>query len=85
MDANVESVANLRINLAEHGYQLESLPYVLQLNKRDLPTAMDREQLAAHLKIKDEPVYDAVAVKGSGVFDTLKAIIRLVMLDLKNR
>jgi len=46
---------------------------------------MGHEELAAHLKIKDEPVYDAVAVKGTGVFDTLKAIIRLVMLDLKNR
>jgi signal recognition particle receptor subunit beta len=85
MDANAESIRNLRDNLKQHGYDLDRIPYVLQLNKRDLPTAMDREELATHLKIKDEPVYDAVAVKGTGVFDTLKSIIRLVMLDLKNR
>jgi len=85
MDANAESISNLRDNLKQNGYDLDRIPYVLQLNKRDLPTAMGHEELAAHLKIKDEPVYDAVAVKGTGVFDTLKAIIRLVMLDLKNR
>ena len=85
MDANIESIRNLRDNLKQHGYDLDRIPYVLQLNKRDLPTAMQPQQLAEKLKIKDEPVYEAVSVKGTGVFDTLKAIIRLVLLDLKNR
>jgi signal recognition particle receptor subunit beta len=85
MDANDESIHNLRDNLKQHGYELHRMPYVLQLNKRDLPTAMPREQLVSRLKLKDEPVFDAVAYKGNGVFDTLKAVIRLVMLDLRSR
>ena len=85
MDANEESIRNLRDNLKQHGYDLNRMPYVLQLNKRDLPSAMPADELAAQLKVKDEPVFGAVAFKGHGVFDTLKAVIRLVMLDLKSR
>src|SRR5665647_2941702 len=40
IDANLESIANLAQNLKEHGFDLEKIPYVLQLNKRDLPGAM---------------------------------------------
>ena len=85
MDANEESIHNLRDNLKQHGYDLSRMPYVLQLNKRDLPSAMTADKLAAQLRIKGEPVFGAVAFKGHGVFDTLKAVIRLVMLDLKSR
>jgi signal recognition particle receptor subunit beta len=85
MDANAESVQNLQRNLEEHGYDLATVPYVLQLNKRDLPAAMPVETLVETLRIKDEPVFEAVALNGKGVFDTLRAAIRLVMLDLKNR
>jgi len=85
MDANAESIRNLRDNLKRNGFELDRIPYVLQLNKRDLPSAMPVDSLVPVLKIKDEPVFEAVAVKGKGVFDTLKSIIRLVMLDLKNR
>ena len=83
MDANVESVSNLRQNLEEHGYDLDKVPYVLQLNKRDLPAAVPVNQIVEVLRFKDEPVFEAVAVNGKGVFDTLKAAIRLVMLDLR--
>jgi len=85
MDANAESIHNLKENLSQNGYDLNRVPYVLQVNKRDLPSAMPLEVLVPPLRVKDEPVFEAVAVKGRGVFDTLKAIIRLVMLDLKNR
>ena len=85
MDANAEAVSNLRHNLTEHGYDLATLPYVLQLNKRDLPTALPLEQLANELRVKDEPVHEAVATRGAGVFETLKAVIKLVLLDLKSR
>jgi signal recognition particle receptor subunit beta len=85
MDANVESIRNLKDNLREHGFDLMRMPYVLQLNKRDLPSAVPAEEMARLLRIKDEPVFEAVATRGTGVFDTLKAAIRLVMLDLKNR
>jgi len=85
MDANLESVRNLEKNLAEHGYDLKKIPYVLQLNKRDLPTAMAADELERALRFKDEPVLEAVASKGAGVFETLKAIVRLVLTDLRNR
>ena len=85
MDANTESVQNLRDNLAEHGDSLDTLPYVLQLNKRDLPTAVTTAQMEQTLRIKNEPVIEAVASNGNGVFDTLKTIVKLVLMDLKSR
>jgi len=85
MDANIESIHNLRDNLSEHGYDLDRIPYVLQLNKRDLPSALPLEEMTRQLRIDEEPVFEAVAFKGEGVFTTLKSAIRLVMLDLKNR
>ena len=85
MDANVESIRNLSDNLKDHGYDLMKLPYVLQLNKRDLPTAVPVPQMVAALRIKNEPVYEAVATRGLGVFDTLKAIVKSVLLDLRSR
>ena len=85
MDANVESIRNLRENLRDHGYSLDKVPYVLQLNKRDLPTALPVQDLVKALRIKGEPVYEAVAPKGLGVFETLKAVVKNVLVDLKNR
>jgi len=85
MDANVESIRNLRLNLRDHGYDLEKIPYVLQLNKRDLPTAVAADEMSRTLKVKEEPVFEAVAPRGLGVFDTLKAVVKLVLLDLRNR
>jgi len=84
-DANIEAVHNLRGNLADHGYDLKDLPYVLQLNKRDLPTALPVDVLTSDLRIDHEPVYEAVATKGTGVFDTLKGVIKQVLTDLRNR
>ena len=85
MDANLESVHNLRENLAEHNFDLGRIPYTLQLNKRDLPGAVALQELERELRIKNEPVYEAVATKGTGVFDTLKNIVKQVLTDLKNR
>jgi len=85
MDANVESIRNLRENLRDHGYNLDKVPYVLQLNKRDLPSALPVQDLVKALRLKEEPVYEAVAPKGIGVFETLKAVVKSVLMDLKNR
>ena len=85
MDANLESVSNLQENLQDQGYDLAALPYVLQLNKRDLPTAIPSTDLEQALRIKDEPVHEAVATRGAGVFETLKSLVKLVLLDLNNR
>jgi signal recognition particle receptor subunit beta len=82
-DANLESIRNLRENLAEHGLQLDSIPYVLQLNKRDTPTAVPADALADALRVGDEPVVEAVATRGIGVYESLKAAIRSMLLQLR--
>ena len=84
LDANLESIDNLEDNLKEHGYDSQKIPYVLQLNKRDLPNAMSIDALKKELCRKDEPVVEAVAYKGQGVFETLKEISRLVLAELRN-
>jgi signal recognition particle receptor subunit beta len=83
MDANLEALDNLQDNLKEHGYDFKNIPYVLQLNKRDLPNAMDVESLKRELARKDEPVFEAVAFKGDGVFETLKEVAKQVLTELK--
>ena len=83
MEANLESLENLRTNLAEQGYSLDKLPYVIQYNKRDMPSVAPTEELRAMLNPSNVPDFDAVAVSGQGVFDTLKAIAKLVLTELK--
>ena len=85
MDANIEAIANLHLNLKDQGYDLVKMPYALQLNKRDLPSAVAMAELEEALRVKDEPIFEAVAMSGEGVFETLKAIIKLVLKDLKSR
>ena len=83
MDANVEALENLQENLKEHSYDFNRIPYVLQLNKRDLPNAMPVDTLRQELMKKDEPVIEAIAFQGQGVFETLKAVAKLVLIELK--
>jgi signal recognition particle receptor subunit beta len=83
MDANVEALDNLMDNLKEHGYDFFKIPYVLQLNKRDLPNVLPVDALAKELRRKNEPVIEAVAFQGGGVFETLKEIARQVLTELK--
>ena len=83
MDANVEALDNLMDNLKEHGYDFQKIPYVLQLNKRDLPNVLPVPTLAKELRRKNEPVIEAIAFQGQGVFDTLKEIARQVLVELK--
>ena len=83
MDANVESLENLQENMKTQGYDLMQIPYVLQLNKRDLPSAMPVQDLTAELLKKDEPVFEAIASDGTGVFDTLKAVAKQVLTELR--
>jgi len=83
MEANLESLRNLDLNLKEQGYDLRVVPYVLQLNKRDLPSALPMEEMKRQLVRKGEPVFEAVASKGTGVFETLKTIAKMVLLELR--
>ncbi len=85
LDANLDSIENLRHNLADHGLNLDTIPYVLQLNKRDLPTALPVPQLTRALRFRNEPVFEDVATRCKGVFDTLKAVVREVLIHLRNR
>jgi mutual gliding-motility protein MglA len=85
MEANAESLQNLEKNLKEQGYDLKNVPYVLQMNKRDLPTAIAAEDMYRQLNIKGEPTFEAVAMNGTGVFDTLKAVAKLVLTELKKK
>ena len=82
MDANVEAIDNLVVNLKTQGYDLLTIPYVLQLNKRDLPNVESVEEMKRLLMKKNEPVFEAVAAKGPGVFETLKGVAKLVLADL---
>ncbi len=82
MDANVEAIDNLVINLKTQGYDLMTIPYVLQINKRDLPNVAPAAEMVRLLRKKDEPVIEAVAMKGTGVFETLKAVAKLVLSEL---
>ena len=83
MEANIESFENLRTNLGEQGYDLNKIPSVVQYNKRDLPNAVTIEELRASLNPRTVPEFQAVAPTGVGVFDTLKAVAKLVLTELK--
>jgi mutual gliding-motility protein MglA len=83
MDANIEALYNLEENLQTQGYDLLQVPYVLQLNKRDLPNVISVDELAGELLRKNEPVFEAVAAQGTGVFDTLKAVAKQVLTELR--
>jgi len=83
MEANVESLDNLRINLAEQGYDLDKLPTVVQYNKRDLPNAAPLAEMKRLLNPNGMPDFEASATVGKGVFETLKAVARGVLRDLR--
>jgi mutual gliding-motility protein MglA len=115
MEANLESMQNLYDNMAEYGYDLTKMPFVVQYNKRDLPSAAPVADLQAALNpgwevdeaakcrvtpdpyhaganlieqiptgewVEHAPYFEAVAVNGDGVFDTLKAVSKLVLKAL---
>jgi hypothetical protein len=83
MEANLESVENLRVNLAEQGYSLERIPYVVQYNKRDLPNIATVDELRRLINPRNVPEFQAVAPTGVGVFDTLKSVAKAVLTELK--
>ena len=115
MEANLESMQNLYDNMAEYGYDLTKIPFVVQYNKRDLPNAAPVGELQAALNpgwehhepakarvtpdayhagenlidqlptgewVEKAPYFEAVAIEGDGVFDTLKAVSKLVLKAL---
>jgi len=83
MEANIESLDNLRQNLGEQGYELDKISCVVQYNKRDLPNAADLNEMKRLLNPTGAPDFEACAPQGKGVFETLKAVARGVLRNLK--
>ena len=83
LEANIESIANLATNLRDNGYDIRTMPYVLQLNKRDMPTAAPLAEMEELLRFRNEPMIEAVACKGTGVIETLKACARQILMELQ--
>ena len=83
MEANIESIANLATNLKENGFDIRTIPYVLQLNKRDMPSAAPADEMERLLRFRNEPMIEAVANQGTGVIETLKACARQILLELQ--
>jgi len=83
MEANIESIANLATNLKDNGFDIRTIPYVLQLNKRDMPTAAPMAEMEDLLRFRGEPIIEAVASKGQGVIETLKACARQILMELQ--
>ena len=82
LEANIEAMHNLYENMESYGYDVETIPFVIQYNKRDLPDTMAVEELRSVLNPMGVPDYEAVAIEGEGVFQTLSAVSKLVVRSL---
>ncbi len=85
MEANAESLFNLRSNLQEQGTDLARLPYVIQYNKRDIEDPTPIADLVDALNPSNVPQFEACATRGDGVFDTLKAVARDILRNLDSQ
>lgn len=83
MESNIESLRGLESNLEELGYDIEKIPLVLQWNKRDLPNAIPISDLESNLNPYGLPSFEATAINGTGVFESLKSISKLVLMNLR--
>ena len=83
MENNMESLKNLEGNLKDLGIEIGRIPLVFQWNKRDLPNVVLKEDLSQKLNSWERPEFEAVAIRGDGVFETLKTISKLVLLNVK--
>ncbi len=81
-EANIESLMNMHDNLAELNLSIDKVPFVMQYNKRDLPRVVSIDDLERELNPRKAPFFESVAVRGVGVFDTLKSACKLVLKTL---
>ncbi len=84
LDANIESLKSLESNLLEQGYDMSQIPIIMQWNKRDLPNVMSTEDLSEKLNKWNLQEFEGVATQGAGVFESLKHISKLVLMNLKS-
>jgi len=85
LEDNLESFDNMIVNLKKNGYDLKNIPYIMQYNKMDLPNVMSFEELEKALNNDGIPAFESIAITGVGVFDTLKAISKLVISHLSKK
>jgi signal recognition particle receptor subunit beta len=81
-EANIEAMHNLYENLESYGYDLSQIPFVIQYNKRDLSNTIPVDELRVQLNPAEVPDYEAVAIEGKGVFETLKSVSKAVVKNL---
>ena len=81
-EANIESMHNLYENLETYGYDLESIPFAIQYNKRDMDSILPVEELRAQINPMGVPDFEGVAIEGEGVFETLSCVSKLVVESL---
>jgi signal recognition particle receptor subunit beta len=84
-DANIEMIYDMQSHLKFYNIDFATMPYVLQLNKRDLPDIVPAKLMTRHLRKKEEPVVEAIAINGQGVIQTLKSISKLVMVKMRDK
>jgi signal recognition particle receptor subunit beta len=84
-EANIESLQDMFDNLKEYNIEFKTLPYILQLNKRDLPNITPVNEMITALRKKDEPVIESISLHGDGVIETLKSISKLIMVNVKQK
>jgi len=82
LEANIEAMHNLYENMESYGYDIDTIPFVIQYNKRDLPDIMSPEELRSVLNPMGVMDFEAVAIEGDGVFQTLSAVSKLVVKSL---
>jgi signal recognition particle receptor subunit beta len=81
-EANIESMHNLYDNLETYGYDLETIPFAIQYNKRDMPNMLSAEELRAQINPVRVPDFEGIAIEGKGVFETLSCVSKLVIKAL---
>ncbi len=85
MDANIESLSDMEIHLKEQGLDPLKIPLVMQYNKRDLPNIVPVDELQKAVNPRNLEWFEGVAPAGTGVFETLKAIAKLVLQELQKK
>ncbi len=85
LEANLETLHDLENNLRQDGLQMNEFPWVIQYNKRDLPNVAPIQYLQLKLNKYNVPHFESVATGGTGVFETLKAVINLVVANVRKK
>jgi len=85
LEANLETLNDLENNLRQDGHKLDEFPWVIQYNKRDLPNVAPIQYLQLKLNKYNVPYFEAIGTQGDGVFETLKAVINLVVANVRKK